>query len=133
MAIFTVTLGMAFLLIIITIFVMRLYNKPKNYTAPKFMHSMVRKIRKLKSKLKLKCKCRARRINHLKEQPIEDGRPTDEICSVEESRPLKPYSNQEIAEFFDNFLFVVFTVLYILILASAPVVATIWSNNSKAN
>ncbi|CAC5379379.1 unnamed protein product [Mytilus coruscus] len=64
---------------------------------------------------------------------IEDGRPTEDIDSVEKSTPLKPYSNQELAEFFDNFVFVVFTVLYILILASAPVVAIIWRNNSIAN
>ncbi|CAG2208752.1 unnamed protein product [Mytilus edulis] len=133
-AVFTVTLGMAFLLIIITIFVMRIHYKPKHDVAPKWMHSMVRKIRKLKLKLMLKCKCRARRIDHLKQnQPIEDGRPTAETDSVENSTPLKPYSNQELAEFFDNFLFVVFTVLYILILSSAPVVAAIWKENSKSN
>ncbi|XP_063408876.1 neuronal acetylcholine receptor subunit alpha-4-like [Mytilus trossulus] len=133
-AVFTVTLGMAFLLIIITIFVMRIYNKPKRDVAPKWMHSMVRKIRQLKSKLLLKCKCRASRIDHLKQnQPIEDGRPTEETNRVENSTQLKPYSNQELAEFFDNFLFVVFTVLYILILSSAPVVAAIWVENYKSN
>ncbi|VDH96217.1 Hypothetical predicted protein, partial [Mytilus galloprovincialis] len=37
---FTIALGMAFLLIIITVFVMGMYNKPKRYIAPKWVHSM---------------------------------------------------------------------------------------------
>ncbi|CAC5387976.1 unnamed protein product [Mytilus coruscus] len=122
-ALFTITLGMAFLLIIITVFVMRIYNKPKSYIAPNWMHSMVRKIRKLK----LKLKCKSRRINSLEHhQATEDCQPTEEIDSVEDSTPLKPYSNKELAEFFDSFLFVVFTVLYILTLLSIPITAIIW-------
>ncbi|CAC5379380.1 CHRNA4 [Mytilus coruscus] len=119
-ALFTIALGMAFLLIIITVFVMGIYNKPKSYIAPNWMHSVVRKIRKLK----LKCKCKAGRINSLEQQAIEDCQPTED--SVKNSTPLKPYSNKELAAFFDSFLFVVFTVLYILILLSIPITAIIW-------
>ncbi|CAG2208751.1 CHRNA6 [Mytilus edulis] len=153
---FTITLGMAFLLVIITIYVMGLYNKPKHNIAPKWMHSMVRKIRKFK----LKLKCRARTVNPLEQhKSIEDGRPTEEIDSVEkckplkaegdepctalkpdsvkkcrplkpdsieECTPLKPFSNKELAEFFDSFLFIAYTTLYIVLLAGIPIVATIW-------
>lgn len=114
---------MAFVLIIITVCVMGLYNKPKSYIAPNWMYSMVRKIQKLK----LKLKCKARRINSLEQtQSIEDSQPTEEIDSVKKSTPLKQYSNKELAAFCDSFLFVVFTVLYILILLSIPIIAIIW-------
>ncbi|XP_071145445.1 neuronal acetylcholine receptor subunit alpha-3-like [Mytilus edulis] len=120
---FTIALGMAFLLIIITVFVMGLYNKPKSYIAPNWMYSMVRKIRMLK----LKLKCKARRINSLEStQSIEDCQPTEERDSVKKRTPLKQYSNKELAAFCDSFLFVVFTVLYILILVSIPIAAIIW-------
>ncbi|CAC5364596.1 CHRNA6 [Mytilus coruscus] len=114
-ALFTVTLGMAFLLVIITMFVMGLYNKPKRHIAPNWMHFIVRRTRMLK----LKLKCRARRINPIEQQEAkEDGRSIKENENVEKSTPLKPYSNKELAEFFDYFLFIVFTVLYI---ASLPI------------
>lgn len=135
---------------------MGLYNKPKRNIAPNWMHSMVRKIRKFKQKLK----CRAKTVNPLDQhKSIEDGRPTEEIDSVEKCKPLKPesaetctqlksdsmekctplkpdsvtecttlkpFSNKELAEFFDSFLFIAYTVLYILLLAGIPIVAIIW-------
>ncbi|VDH98298.1 Hypothetical predicted protein, partial [Mytilus galloprovincialis] len=116
-ALFAVTLGMAFLLVIITICLMGLHNKPKRHIAPKWMHFIVRKIRMCK----LKLRCRARKINSIEQQQaIEDGPSTEEKKSVEKSMPLKPYSNKELAEFFDYFCFIVFTVLYIL---SFPITA----------
>ncbi|XP_052082696.1 acetylcholine receptor subunit alpha-like 1 [Mytilus californianus] len=105
----TVALGMALLLVIITIFLMSLYNKPKHCKAPNWMHSLVRKSRKFK------LKCRARRITHLEQhQAKEADRPTGERDNVENSAQLKPYSNKELAAFFDYCLFVAYTVLYIL-------------------
>ncbi|VDH96219.1 Hypothetical predicted protein [Mytilus galloprovincialis] len=121
----TVALGMAFLLIIITIFVMRLYNKPKLSSAPNWMHSFVRKSRNLK----LKLKCTARRRNLVQQdqdiENVEHGQPKDEIDNVEKSSPIKLYRNKEIAEFFDYFLFVVYTVLYILAISSILILAKI--------
>lgn len=82
-ALFTITLGMAFLLIIITVFVMGIYNKPESYIAPNWMYAMVKKIRRLKLKLKLKCKCKARRINTLEQhQAVEDCQTTEEITKA---------------------------------------------------
>lgn len=127
---FTITLGMAFLLIIITIFVTRLYNKPKRSIAPNWMHSLVRKFRQLK----LKCKCRDRRIRHLEQnQATEDGRPTEEVASVEKNKSLKPYSNKELAEFFDYFLYIVFTILYIFALAIIPIGTAVWYGIATGN
>lgn len=100
---------MALILIIVTIFVMSLYNKPKHCKAPNWMHSLVRKSRKLK------LKCRPKRIKHLEQhQAIEANQTKEELNSVEISMQLKLYSNKELAEFFDFFLFVSYTVLYLL-------------------
>ncbi|XP_063409913.1 acetylcholine receptor subunit alpha-1-A-like [Mytilus trossulus] len=119
-AVFSVTLGMAFLLIIITIFVKSLYNKPKHIISPNWMHALVRKLRKLK--------CKARKVNSLEQhRAIEDGRSTAVKDNVKNTSPLKPYSNKELAEFFDCLLFVVYTVLYILILfIIIPILAVVW-------
>ncbi|VDI47880.1 Hypothetical predicted protein [Mytilus galloprovincialis] len=121
-ALFTITLGMAFLLIIITIFVMRLYDKPKRSIAPNWMHSFERKFRKIK----LKLKCNTRRVSPPEQQnDIEDVRQIEETDRVKKSTPLKPYSNKELAEFFDYFLFVAYTVLYIMLLSSVPILAKV--------
>ncbi|VDI23312.1 Hypothetical predicted protein [Mytilus galloprovincialis] len=90
-SLFTVTLGMAFLLVIITIFVMRLYNKPKRHIAPNWMHFIVRKTRMLKFKLK----CRTRRINPIEQQQaIEDGRSTKEKGEHGEKYAFKTIQQQ---------------------------------------
>lgn len=105
------------------IFVTRLYNKPKGSIAPNWMHFFVKIFRKLM----LKLKCRARRIHHLdKHQTIEDGEPTEKVDNEKKSTLLKPYSNKELAEFFDYMLFIVFKVLYILVLEGMPITAAVW-------
>ncbi|CAG2205653.1 CHRNA6 [Mytilus edulis] len=67
-AIFTVTLGMACLVIIFTIFVIRLFHQPEHDKAPNWMHTLAR--------LFMKLKCRFGRINHLdqSEQSQSDRR-----------------------------------------------------------
>ncbi|XP_063408877.1 neuronal acetylcholine receptor subunit alpha-3-like [Mytilus trossulus] len=106
----TVTLGMASLVIIFTIFIIRLYHQPEHDKAPKWMHSLARKF--------LKLKCRSERINHLDHlehsQVSENGQPKDGKVCFERNKPFTPYTNKELAEFFDYFLLGVFTVFYIL-------------------
>ncbi|XP_052082687.1 acetylcholine receptor subunit beta-type unc-29-like [Mytilus californianus] len=114
----TVTLGMASLVIIFTIFIIRLFHQPEHDKAPKWMHSLARKFLKLKH--------RAGRINHLdhldQRQITENDQPKDGRVCLESSKQFTPYTNKELAEFFDYFLFGVFTVLYILVLLCFPIV-----------
>ncbi|XP_063410757.1 acetylcholine receptor subunit beta-type unc-29-like [Mytilus trossulus] len=117
----TVALIMAFLLIIITIFVMRLYDKPKTSKAPNWMHSFVRKSRNLK------LKCTARKRNRVEQhqdiEHVEDGSPKEEIDHVDKKSPTKLYRNKELAEFFDYFLFVVYSVFYVLVILAILILA----------
>ncbi|XP_052081207.1 neuronal acetylcholine receptor subunit alpha-3-like [Mytilus californianus] len=111
----TVTLGMACLVIIFTIFIIRLFHQPEHDKAPNWMHSLARKFMKLK--------CRAGRINHLDQSQVaEHAKPTEGGDCLESSEPFKPYSNKELAEFFDYFLFAVFTVFYVMVLLCFPIV-----------
>ncbi|XP_063402632.1 acetylcholine receptor subunit alpha-type unc-38-like isoform X2 [Mytilus trossulus] len=114
----TVTLGMAALVVIFTIFIIRLFHQPEHEKAPKWMHSLARKF--------LQLKCRSGRINQLdhlyQSQISENDKPKDGRVCLESSEPFAPYSNKELAEFFDYFLFGVFTVLYILVLLCFPIV-----------
>lgn len=114
----TVTLGMASLVIIFTIFIIRLYHQPEHDKAPKWMHLLARKF--------LKLKCRSERINHLDHlehsKVTENGKPNDGRVCLERNESFTPYTNKELAEFFDYFLLGVFTVLYILILLCFPIV-----------
>ncbi|CAC5364592.1 unnamed protein product [Mytilus coruscus] len=114
----TVTLGMACLVIIFTIFIIRLFHQPEHDKAPKWMHSLARKF--------LKLKCRSERINHRdhldQSQITENDQPKDGRVCLESRKPFTPYTNKELAEFFDYFLLGVFTVLYILVLLCFPIV-----------
>ncbi|XP_076085712.1 neuronal acetylcholine receptor subunit alpha-3-like isoform X1 [Mytilus galloprovincialis] len=114
----TVTLGMACLVIIFTIFIIRLFHQPEHDKAPKWMHSLARKF--------LKLKCKAGKINHLdhldQSQDIENDSPKDGRVHLKSKKKFTPYTNKELAEFFDYFLFGVFTVLYILVLLCFPIV-----------
>ncbi|CAC5387977.1 unnamed protein product [Mytilus coruscus] len=118
MVFLTVTLGMASLVIIFTIFIIRLYHQPEHDKAPKWMHSLARKF--------LKLKCRSERINHLdhleQSQVTENGQPKDGRICLESRKQFTPYTNKELAEFFDYFLLGVFTVLYILVILCFPIV-----------
>ncbi|VDI47881.1 Hypothetical predicted protein [Mytilus galloprovincialis] len=108
----TVTLGMACLVIIFTIFVIRLFHQPEHDKAPNWMHTLAR--------LFMKLKCRFGRINHLDQS--EHNNPTEGGDGSESSEPIKPYTNKELAEFFDYFLFAVFTVFYVFVLLCFPIV-----------
>ncbi|CAC5413832.1 unnamed protein product [Mytilus coruscus] len=110
----TVTLGMASFVIIVTILIIRLYHEPEDYIAPNWMHSLVTKFRKSPNT--------AVDTNQIDQTEFtEKNQPTgssrhgccNEKVSCENIKTT--YTNIELAEFFDNFLFVVFTVLYVLV------------------
>ncbi|CAC5389555.1 CHRNA3 [Mytilus coruscus] len=110
----TVTLGLASVVIIVTILIIRLYHEPEHFIAPNWIHALVRKWRK--------SRCSAVSINHLDKSAVtENNPPTDRSnwnekdSNLDSIKPYTPYSNKELAEFFDNFFFLVFTVLYILV------------------
>ena len=110
----TVTLGLASLAIIFTILVIRLYHKPDDYIPPKWMHTLERKCNKIKCEIKQ---------GSVSSEEIQEG--VEEIQQKENTRngkkdlnhikPFKKISNKVLAVFFDNFLFVVFSVLYIIV------------------
>ncbi|CAC5413831.1 unnamed protein product [Mytilus coruscus] len=107
----TVTLGMASFVIIVTILIIRLYHEPEDFIAPNWMHSLV-------------SKCRKSQYSAVATNPIDQSEFTENnqpsgSGSCKEKVSLDnikhAYTNIELAEFFDNFLFVVFTVLYVLV------------------
>ncbi|CAG2223631.1 unnamed protein product [Mytilus edulis] len=108
----TVTLGLASFVIIVTILIIRLYHEPENYIAPNWMHSLVRRFRKPQNS--------AVDVNQIDQTDFTEnnklpgsGHRSCKKASLDNIKTT--YTNIELALFFDNFLFVVFTVLYVLI------------------
>ncbi|CAG2223636.1 CHRNA3 [Mytilus edulis] len=110
----TVTLGFACVAIIVTILIIRLYHEPDHYIAPNWVHSLVRTFRK--------SRCGPKSINHLDKSTVTENKPSTDMSKWNEKdsnldniKLNTSYSNKELAEFLDNFFFVFFTVLYILV------------------
>lgn len=110
----TVTLGFACVVIIVTILIIRLYHEPDHYIAPNWVHSLVRTFRK--------SRCGPKSINHLDKSTVTENKPSTDMSKWNEKDSNldninlnTSYSNKELAEFLDNFFFVFFTVLYILV------------------
>jgi hypothetical protein len=106
----SVTLGLASLVIIITMLIIRLYHKPDEYTVPDWLYRMVYRFKTRK--------CKVQDVITVDECTTADNdvRPawktkqsTDKITTSEK------YSNKEIAEFFDDFCFFVFSALYLIV------------------
>ncbi|XP_071146251.1 neuronal acetylcholine receptor subunit alpha-6-like [Mytilus edulis] len=108
----TVTLGLASFVIIVAILIIRLYHEPENYIAPNWMHSLVRRFRKPQNSA-----VDANQIDQtdLTENNKLPGSGHRSCKKVSLDNIKTTYTNIELALFFDNFLFVVFTVLYVLI------------------
>lgn len=114
MSFVTITLEMAVHLVILTIYIIWLYHKHKNYVVPKFIHTLVHVVRTWK--------CPNNKINHCDQyQAKECGQQTDKNYCAENETALKQYSNKELADLFYYVLFLVFTFLYILLFFSVSV------------
>ncbi|VDI60553.1 nicotinic acetylcholine receptor, invertebrate [Mytilus galloprovincialis] len=108
----TVTLGMASFVIIVTILIIRLYHEPENYIAPTWMHSLVRRFRKPQNSAVDANQIDQTEFTENNKLPGSGHRSCKKV-SLDNIKTT--YTNIELALFFDNFLFVVFTVLYVLI------------------
>lgn len=106
----TVTLGLASLVIIITILIIRLYNKPDEYTVPDWLYRMVYKFKKKQStqqSARTFIECTS---------PDDVGPAWKERSHVDKIKPCEKYSNKELAQSLDSFCFIVFVVLYVMVL-----------------
>ena len=106
----TVTLGLASLVIIITMLIIRLYHKPDDYTVPDWLYRMVYKFKSRK------CKVQAVRTVDECTTAADDIRPGwKNKQSTDQIKISNKYSNKEIAEFFDDLCFFVFSALYLVV------------------
>ncbi|XP_076085711.1 neuronal acetylcholine receptor subunit alpha-3-like isoform X2 [Mytilus galloprovincialis] len=110
----TVTLGLASFVIIVTILIIRLYHEPENYIAPTWMHSLVMRFRNPQNTAAETNQINQTEFTENNQLPGSGHRGCKEI-SLDNIKTT--YTNIELALFFDNFLFVLFTVLYVLITA----------------
>ena len=106
----TVTLGLASLGIIITMLIIRLYHKPDDYTVPDWLYRMVYKFKTRK------CKVQAVRTVDECTTTDDDIRPAlKNKQSTDKTKTSNKYSNKEIAELFDDFCFLFFSALYLIV------------------
>jgi len=106
----TVTLGLASLVIIITIIIIRLYHKSDEYTVPDWLYRMIYKFKKRPSTpqcVRTFTECTS----------PDDVRPAStERTYLDKIKTCEKYSNKELAQSLDSFCFIVFVVLYVLVL-----------------
>ena len=106
----TVTLGLASLVIIITILIIRLYHKPDDYTVPDWLYRMVYKLKKRPSTPQYDrtfTEC----TSPDDVRPPRKGKP----C-LDKIKTYEKFSSKELAHSLDSFCFIVFVVLHVLVL-----------------
>jgi hypothetical protein len=106
----SVTLGLASLVIIITILIIRLYHKPDDYTVPDWLHRMVYKYKKKPST--------RQSVRTFREcTSLDDVRPAStKMTYLDRIKTCENYSSKQLAQSLDSFCFIVFIVLYVLVL-----------------
>lgn len=116
----TVTLGLASLVIIITMLIIRLYHKPDEYTVPDWLY---RAVYKFKAR-----QCKVNDVRTVDECPtaVDDVSPAWKTKqSTDKIKTYEKYSNKEIAELFDDFFFLVFSALYLIVVLSFTITLSV--------